>query len=91
MQCCVPSELQGSIHLFHLQCRSWKPLVQVLAVNIRANRNESCYKADNWYCWCVQDGENTSADENTEDVEAPSSSKKASGKSQDQEETDGKH
>ncbi|XP_072731303.1 general transcription factor 3C polypeptide 3 isoform X2 [Ciconia boyciana] len=36
-----------------------------------------------------KDGENASAEENTEDVEAPSSSRKASGKSQSQDETDG--
>lgn len=60
----------------------------MLIVNIRGNRNGSCYKAD--YCWCTQDGENASAEENAEDVEAPSSSRKASGKSQSQDETDGK-
>lgn len=38
----------------------------------------------------MQDGENASAEENTEDVEAPSSSRKASRKSQSQDETDGK-
>ncbi|XP_062354073.1 general transcription factor 3C polypeptide 3 isoform X2 [Cinclus cinclus] len=37
----------------------------------------------------LQDGENASAEENEEDVEAPSSSRKASGKSQSQDETDG--